>query len=382
MKKSIALLLILSLIFSLVACGGGDGETNTSPSSLSASVSDSKTEDADAQKPTDTDEKPDPKPEEEVRKPTPGQLPTETSNLVLAGDQARKRVIVYDADCYDGKNLEKCVVWSHTPDGAGIIAGLRYRSDTVFGNVILICGGGRFASIVTYNDAKTLWKTKNAGSNPHSVEILPDGNVVVGSSTDGKITLFHTSVLVEKPNTASADITYQTYKLDGAHGVLWDPEYQVLWALGNTELIAFRVQGSGENAVLVPEPSMKAKLPTNYGHALAADLTDVHALYLSSGYNVYRYDKKTKLFSDSYEGAVFMNRPNIKGFGNNPNGHFFYTYPNGGPGRKWASLNIAEWCTDTICYAYREENGTLKWKAMVSPSAAFYKVVPFYGEYQ
>lgn len=364
------------MLFSFAACGGGAEPSDTA----TASVSDSDGDASGATKPSDTQT--DPKPEEEVRKPTPGQLPTETSNLVLAGDQARKRVIVYDADCYDGKNLEKCVVWSHIPDGAGNIAGLRYRSDTVFGNVILICASGRFASIVTYNDAKTLWKTKNAGSNPHSVEILPDGNAVVASSTDGKITLFHTSVLVEKPNTVSADITSETYTLEGAHGVLWDPEYQVLWALGNTELIAFRVQGIGENAVLVPEPSMKANLPSNYGHALAADLTDVHALYLSSGYAVYRYDKKTKTFSTSYEGNIFMNCKNVKGFGNNPNGHFFYTYPNGGPGRKWASLNIAEWCTDTICYAYREENGTLKWKAMVSPSAAFYKVVPFYGEYQ
>lgn len=186
MKKSIVFLLLLSMLFSFAACGGGAELSDTA----TASVSDSDGDASGATEPSDTQT--DPKPEEEVRKPTPGQFPTETSNLVLAGDQARKRVIVYDADCYDGKNLEKCVVWSHTPDGAGIIAGLRYRSDTVFGNVILICGGGRFASIVTYNDAKMLWKTKNAGSNPHSVELLPDGTFVVASSSDNRVDILCT----------------------------------------------------------------------------------------------------------------------------------------------------------------------------------------------
>ena len=52
-----------------------------------------------------------------------------------------------------------------------------------------------------------------------------------------------------------------------------------------------------------------------------------------------RLDKKTGEMSDVYEHSDILDRPMIKGFGNNPEGNYFFCFPNGGRGTEWEKEN-------------------------------------------
>lgn len=378
MKRILSLLLLSVLLLGCFsACGEGEISSSDSSSESDTAQSDTSSSQT-ASSDTDSSNTSTSTQKEEEKKEL-NRIPGPETNLVFATDQARRRVVVYDLDACTGDDLDKCIVWNHSPDETGVnLAGLKYREDTAFGDVIVIIGG-QFASIVSYPGGNVLWKTNYAGNNGHCIEILPGGNVVTAASTGNTLTLFNTSARVSSKN---AQVTRKVYELEDAHGVLWDPEYKVLWALGIKELAAYNVVGEGAEMELVRNEELSAKLPTQYGHALSADFTDKDYLWLSTGSMVYRFCKKDGTFSARYDNSVILNHSNVKGFGNNPLGNFAYTYPNGGPKRSWAKLSIAEWCTDTITYVYRNESGQTKLRNCVSKTAAFYKVVPFYGQYQ
>jgi len=83
------------------------------------------------------------------------------------------------------------------------------------------------------------------------------------------------------------------YELNGAHGVLWDPEYEVLWGLGGYELVAYAVSGSGTKEKISKISDMGTSIKNlGYGHDLQPDYTDTRYLYFTAG-NVYRFDKET-----------------------------------------------------------------------------------------
>ncbi len=383
MKKLLSLLLLSVLLLSLCACGETEGPpTDTSSGSLSASgtVSGNKNTDktTDSEGKNTSSEKKDPVVTVEKDK-----LPTEESEMFLVCEQTKNQVVVFDMASYNGTNLDDNIVWNYRPVGRGsavkCMAGAKYRSDTVFGNVVLMCAGGGYASMVTYPEKKELWEVSDSGGNPHSVEILPDGNVLVASST-GTIRLYHTSALVSDPD---AKVTQALeYELAGAHGLLWDPKYNCLWAIGDVELACYKVEGTGASAKLVKDTARTKRLPDNWGHDLSADFTDSDKLWLTTGNFVYRFDKTSATFEKNFPNSTFLSRPYTKGFGNNRNGHTFYCMPNQGIGRAWNKSDFAEWCTDTINYAGTDSNGNTVWKSCVSERNAFYKVVTFYGKYQ
>ena len=50
--------------------------------------------------------------------------------------------------------------------------------------------------------------------------------------------------------------------------------------------------------------------------------------------------------------------------------------------REWKDNVIADWCTDTIYYAYWKSENFLYVQECVSEKSAYYKVRVFYGQYQ
>lgn len=369
MKRILTLFLAVLLALTLFCACGGDGQTVPDVSSSSSSSSEAPGTDTDSGTQTSSEDTSD---RDLVKEPSA------VSNLAFTCDQRNGKVMVYDLSACTGKNLDRCSVWSYSVGSLGNVGGLKYREDTVFGDVIILISGQN-AAMVSYPGKKMLWKTETAGNNGHCIEILPSGDIVTAASTGNTLRLFNTSQLVQDPK---AKVTYKEYPLTDAHGVLWDPEYQVLWALGLNELAAYTVTGEGKDVALVKDETRGTSLPSASGHALAADFTDKNYLWLSTGSAVYRFDKTKNRCSTSYDYSVALTRKNVKGFGNFPNGNFCYTYPSGGKGRIWANAFYAEWCTDTIYYFVQLEDGSRKLRACSSDLGAFYKVVPFYGAYQ
>lgn len=313
-------------------------------------------------------------PTEEVTEPETERV----LNLVMAHDQMKEELVIYDMDAYsEGATLDDLEVWSIP---VGHAAGLKYREDSVFGDVIVVAGN--HSAIYAYPSGEEIWGTNSPGDNPHSVELLPSGNLVIASSTGNTLRLFYTSAILEgKVGTANR---YKDYTLTDAHGVLWDPEREVLWALGGHELRAYRLEGEGKREELVEISDMVYPLPENrqLGHDLSPDYADSRYLYVTVGAAIMRFDKETGLFSEEFPHADSLNRGNVKGFSNNPNGHFFASGETGGAGTTWTDWWKASWCTDGIYYAYSDGSDDLCVVRLASSTRAFYKIRAFCGRYQ
>lgn len=368
MKKILVLLLALALVLGLVACGGDGASTDTGSSAPSSDASVNATSDkvSDTASSGSSDSEEDSKIEEDF------------PNLVLAIDQIKERAVVYDLDAFEeGDNLEDVEVWSVK---TGHAAGLKYREDTVFGDVVLI--GGSKSAIYEYPSGREIWSTDKPGNNTHSVEILPSGNIVLANSTGSCLRLFYTSALL-KGDAAGAQ-KFKDYELKGAHGVLWDPEYDVLWGLGGYELVAYTVTGSGTSEKLSKVGGMGCSLEgLGYGHDLQPDYTDSRYLYFTAG-NVFRFDKDENE-AGGFAHSTKMQIGEIKGFSNNPSNHFFRTGDLGGEGKFFADSTKESWLTDTIVHfeiVERKGKTLLETKEYVATESAFYKIRSFCGRYQ
>ena len=366
MKRYLALLLCVVMIFALVACGGNKGDssngTQSAASGAQSAASGDKTETSSSGAASDSGDSAD--------EPVP--------NLVIANDQIKERAVVYDLDKYEeGLTLEDLEVWSVD---TGHAAGVKYREDTVFGDVVIV--GGSKSAIYEYPSKKEVWSTTNPGNNTHSVEILPSGNIVFANSTGNCLRLFYTSALLDG-DTGYAQ-RFQDYELKSAHGIVWDPEYEVLWALGGYELAAYSVTGTGKTQKLVKVQGMGMDITKlGHGHDLQPDFTDTRYLYFTAG-NVYRFDKEENKLG-SFPHSEKFQLDEIKGFSNNPNDQFFSTGELGGAGKFFENSSKEEWLTDTILfYTKVERRGKIAIEKVeiVATESAFYKVRSFYGKYQ
>lgn len=358
MKKILALILVFILTLGCTACGGKEPAADTATSGTEAAVSDSKpaagTEEQEEWEPLKV-----------------------MDNKVLVSDYKNKRIVVYDLDLVgeDG-NLDGAEIW--VLEGA-YSASVKYREDTVFGDVILHSADYN-ASIVNYETKEEIWSAAGlAGWGVHSIEILPSGNIVTAGATDGILRLFNSANVVKNGD----HLEYVDYPgLASAHGVLWDPEYDCLWALGANELAAYKVIDNGDGTDSLQKiQGMGAKLPADGqgGHDLAADLMDSRYLWCTSN-RVYRFDKEEGKFLSNYKDNK-LSRNGVKGFGNNLNNNYIFTQANF-EDPDWETAETPNWTTDTIVFAYWKSKNFLYLKKCVSPDSAFYKARVFYGKYQ
>lgn len=307
----------------------------------------------------------------------------DSDNLYLVGDQYGEEVLVYDLDALrSGDPLESVKVWSHHV-GISHIAGMKHRSDTVFGDVILVAAGATYgkAQMISYPEGRVLWSTHAAGNNPHCIEILPSGNIVVASSTGGTVRLFKTAALLRGDGVSAQEFT--DCPLPHVHGVLYDPNGQVLWALGGDALISYRVEGEGTDQRLVPLPERTLPLVGELveGHALAADLTDPDKLCISSDHACLWVDKKTLACTDLFDGVAGAARTWVKGLCKNRRGSYCLVIPNGGKNTPWATMGYRQWCTDVLTLYRRDGDGIEILPLPSERKRAFYKVVAFCGTY-
>ena len=125
--------------------------------------------------------------------------------------------------------------------------------------------------------------------NAHSAEILPGNKVVVASSTGeggNRLVLFD---LAQPGKPLASD------DLHGAHGVVWDPEVKLLWALGELELRSYLLQDlEGESPAFVRKSAYT--LPNPGGHDLRA-VPKTDSLSVTTGNHVWLFDLRRLNFS-------------------------------------------------------------------------------------
>ena len=294
-------------------------------------------------------------------------------SLLLAADQASSRVLVLDAN--DSSWLEhdrpalqaaaRAALWSWSPTDDhdlgdlsphrtwGLVSEAKYR--VLDGEEwLLTCASAGMAALVSYSTGRARWATAITGSNPHSVELLPDGNVAVAASDGAFIRVYAAS-------QSDRSTRHAQFDLPGAHGVHWDDARQTLWALGQDQLVALKVGGTPGR------PSLTATrivgLPDSGGHDLDVVARDQSRLWVTTDSRVHEYSIPDAAFV-SYDGQQGIDEAGVKSVGDDPlTGQVLTVTPMSG--------NPCVWCTSAIAFhapdGRRDVAGSSLYKARWMP---------------
>lgn len=255
------------------------------------------------------------------------------SGLMAITDQRNGQIAVVDLSDPDITSISALKwFWSPTMYGDVTVNSTGKHLDDVVvrevhaglfnGTVVGITNSGGFVAVVEYPSGKCLFNVSIPGYGPHDIEILPNGLVVVACSGNGNEANACLRVYRARSKT---DTTCATVSLSSAHGVLWDPERQWVWALGNASLNAYTVSGSPSSTPKISAVNGVGATGFTGGHCLSPVYGNPDRLWISVGSKVYQVDKNTgKLYTD-YVGAERINTSAVKSINSFANGTTVWT---------------------------------------------------------
>jgi len=196
-------------------------------------------------------------------------IPESVPYDVLACEQRDSKIVLYRAGA--DWNEKSAVVWEWDPKES-----FPEEEAKSFGHVdeckpargtslVLICSSGGGAAIVRFADKKVLFFARPNG-NTHSIELLPDGNVVTASSTGAYVALFAAPDFETVGETAEKTPIARKYPLEGGHGVVWDAKRELLWALGSKEIVGYEYVGEKSKPELKEKYRIELKGTAVGGH--------------------------------------------------------------------------------------------------------------------
>lgn len=159
------------------------------------------------------------------------------------------------------------------------------------GRLILICASNTGCGLIERASGKLLWSA--AVTNAHSVERLPNDRIAAASSLSGdKLLLF--DIKSDSPATP-----VWSAPLKSAHGLVWDEQRQVLWALGFDELRRYGLK-DWQTAKPALELQKTIALPDNDGHDLrpvpSTKDKPSNDLLVTTEHHVWLFDRETEKF--------------------------------------------------------------------------------------
>lgn len=220
-----------------------------------------------------------------IVKNEPFQLPAKA--YVLA-EQSRRAIVIRDAETHRN-------VWSWDPYTACVPAAQQdwfinpSEVKPVFNRrYILMTASGGAVALIRLADHKLVFYA-NCGQNPHSAEILPDGNIVTAESRSGEINTF----VVDTVKVFG--VKANTVKLGNAHNVVWDKKRQYLYATGTmkegiTALFRFKYNGNRSNPTLTNQTRIYTFDKESGGHDLFPVFGEQDKLWLTAASAVYKFD--------------------------------------------------------------------------------------------
>ena len=385
MKRIFALLLCLVLAFSVVACGEGDGGADTSVNTGS--------EDSDTSTETSTGTDTSTNGGEDENKDVLLYDP-DMEHKFIATDITNHSVVIFDLNLCEGDfnkltDDDVAVVWEWDPEedpnckgnpGLGIDSA-KYRYSAYYKkDVIIACSSGGWAGVIDYEKKTVLWEY-NVGNGPHSIEMLPNGDVVVACSSDP-------GALAYIPLSAGATRPVSSIPSLYCHGVSWDPENEWLWVLEDNGVYAATITNMG---------TMEGKISRiggvgdvfdggeAGGHAFSPVYGEPGKYWASSGRYLWQFDSETETLTKSYKRyGTLTHKNNIKGIASFPDGTVVESVS------KLCGNTTQDWSSDGFRIITREMSGG---KVKVPKDVVtvvkfdvthreFYKVQPFTKDYQ
>lgn len=212
-------------------------------------------------------------------------------NAVVLAEQSRTAILVMDMNT-------KKVVWEWEPLTGGIPSAKRnlFKNPSeckpVLNNeYVLMTASGGAVALIRFADKKVMCFAE-CGINPHSAEILPDGNIVTAESKQGEINLF--AVDMEKGTM----VKKSTKKIGNAHNLVWDAKRQCIYTTGTinnagksvTALFSFKYNGDKENPALTNQKRIFTFENEKGGHDLFPVYGETDKLWLTAEHGVYQFD--------------------------------------------------------------------------------------------
>ncbi|MFD9560887.1 DUF6528 family protein [Streptomyces sp. NPDC059994] len=278
--------------------------------------------------------------------------PGAPQTLILACDQASQSMLLLDATSayWRSGNPDRTAraadllpLWSWTPvDDPGLAdldpgSGWRNVSEakarsTAAGPLLLTCASGGFVAAVHREGGAVYWAASLPGwTNPHTVELLPDGNIAVAASTGGFVRVYTAS-------QGARSGVYASFELPGAHGLLWDAGSGLLWALGDGLLVGLAVEGGAASPRLTAARTFT--LPESGGHDLARALGADAPMWLSTSGHVRQFAVRAGAFVP-YANQSAVDRPTVKSVSQNPvTGQVLTVSPEPGAPCSWCTSRI------------------------------------------
>ena len=260
----------------------------------------------------------------------------ENPYLLMGVDIQHGSIIVMNLDAEDPMDPNN-YYWEWTPEASlgwkypnklGSLCGAKLRWSEIHQSyVVLMTSASGWVGIAEYPSGKCLWETIDTGNGPHSVEMLPNGDLVVACSgstrweTEGCMLYYDTSDGINYTITSKE-------MLPSAHGALWDPEYNVLWAIGYYELVAYdiAVDDNGKPVLSKRTDNMGAFLVSPGGHDLMPDYSDPNLIWITCNKTVQKYDKnEDKVWNIYTYSDQLANRYRVKGITSFADGTVVYS---------------------------------------------------------
>ena len=143
-------------------------------------------------------------------------------------------------------------------------------------------------------------------TNAHSVEMVPGGRIAAAASvskdgTGDRLAIFDSGTGRELASDA----------LRSGHGVVWDQERNVLWALGGDVLRAYTLGAPGSTRV---ERTFELALPSEGGHDLVA-IPGSPRLFLSTNRRCFYFDRERRQLAPH---DTLADRADIKSYNVHP----------------------------------------------------------------
>ncbi len=379
-KRILALFLLVVLALSLVACGGDP--VNPDPGSDSNVPVSSGNTDAESSDSNTSDQGEDTKVEG---------YDASIEHKFLACDITSHGIVVFDLNKCEGDwqnltNDSMSVVWEWIPDndpnlkttGPGVgIDSAKYRYSPIYEkDVIIACSSNGWVGIIDYEAKTLLWETV-IHSGPHSVEMLPNGDLMVASSYDpGELVYFALSADINEPVHSIPSIY--------CHGVSWDPENECLWVLEDKGVYQAYVQNPGENGKIVRISGSGDTFDKNEGggHAFAPVAGQPGTYWASSGSQLWQFSVEDEDLINKFSRYNDLTQVSIKGICSFSDG----TVVQSVAGLCGSSTQL--WSSDGLRIITREltpgKVQTLKDVVTVVPfnHREFYKIQAFTKEYQ
>lgn len=294
---------------------------------------------------------------------------------VVLCDQKNAAAVVIDLLAADPTS-DDAVIWKWSPNlgkngfsGNGFanrIDEARLAYSTVLQKyVVCMTSSSGFMGIAEYPSGNKIWETNASGYGPHSIQYLPNGLVACALSGNGDSSKSEIRVYA-LASDGSPSQKYVSSALTSAHGVLWDNELGILWALGSKEIVAYEVGGTTQAPTLRRIDGMGTSIKSG-GHDISAIPGDTGKFWIGAN-TVYIYDKyENKVYTD-FDGSDIIASSAVKCIASHTDGSILRTV---------ATNVYASHCTDTLAVYRKDDSGKYIKTEYRFANHAFYKARPF-----